>query len=263
MDRIRPGPPAPAAAASLPLTGERTVPDVPDEAYWFARHVVAYELAARHAGGARVLDAGCGEGYGLALLRAAGAVQVVGADLDRPTVAHARRRYGADPAVEVVRCELMSLPLPDDAVDLTVSFQVIEHVHDVGGYLASLRRVTRSGGRILLATPNRLTFTPDSDVPTNPFHHIEFSAAELRAALADAGLPPSRVLGVHHGPRLRAWADHHGRAATDTMVSVPPEQWPATYRAFVHSVTAADFVVHDHDHDLDTSLDLVAVCPVP
>ena len=39
-------------APSLPLTGERTVPGVPDETYWFERHVVAYELAARHVAGA-------------------------------------------------------------------------------------------------------------------------------------------------------------------------------------------------------------------
>lgn len=245
---------------TLPLTGERTVPGVPDETYWFERHVVAYRLAAAHVDGARVLDAGCGEGYGLRLLRDAGARHVVGADLDRATVAHARARYAGD-AVEVVECELMALPLADDAVDVTVSFQVIEHVHDVPGYLASLRRVTRRDGRVLLATPNRLTFTPDSDVPVNPFHVREFTAAELRTELTAAGLAVDAVLGVHHGERIRAWEQELGTPFTTTMTTLPPDDWPADYRDRVHGVTADDFAVHGDD--LDASLDLVAVCHVP
>ena len=247
-------------ASSLPLTGERTVPGVPDETYWFERHVVAYRLAAAHVVGATVLDAGCGEGYGLELLDEAGARRVIGADLDRATVAHARRRYGSA-TIEVVRCELMDLPLEDDEVDVTVSLQVIEHVHDVPGYLASLRRVTRPGGRIVLATPNRLTFTPDSDEPVNLFHVREFSNGELREELTAAGLEVEQVLGVHHGPTLRAWEAARGEPFTTRMAAGPPADWPDDYRDLVHRVTADDFDVADDD--LDGALDLVAVCRVP
>lgn len=245
---------------SLPLTGERTVPGVPDETYWFQRHVVAYRLAAAHVAGAVVLDAGCGEGYGLALLRDAGAARVVGADLDAATVAHARDRYGG-PDIAVVECELMALPLDDGVVDVTVSLQVIEHLHDVPGYLASLRRVTRPGGVLLLATPNRLTFTPDSDEPVNLFHVREFTAQELADELRAAGIAVEQVLGVHHGPRLRAWEEAHGSSFTAPMTSLPPADWPDDYRDLVHAVTVDDFTTSDTD--LDASLDLVAVCRVP
>ena len=255
-----PGRPDPMTAASLPLTGERTVPGVPDETYWFERHVVAYDAAAAHVVGARVLDAGCGEGYGLAMLEEAGATRVVGADLDTHTVAHASRTYGSD-RVEVVECELMALPLEDDSIDVTVSFQVIEHVHDVPGYLASLRRVTRPGGRVLLATPNRLTFTPDSDVPVNPFHVREFTAAELAAEAAAAGLAIDDVLGVHHGPRIRRWEAELGAAFTDRMTTEAPDAWPSDYRSRVHRVTVEDFDLRSDD--LDRSLDLLALCRVP
>jgi SAM-dependent methyltransferase len=244
----------------LPLTGERTVPGVPDETYWFERHVVAYRHVTSLAHGARVLDAGCGEGYGLALLRDAGAQHVTGADLDGATVAHARRRYGSD-RVEVVECELMQLPLADDTIDLTVSFQVIEHVHDVPGYLAALERVTRPGGHVVLATPNRLTFTPDSDVPVNPFHVREFTADELGDEVRAAGLVPTELLGVHHGPRLRAWEHQHGTPFTAPMTSKGPGAWPPAYRALVHDVTVDDFVLRAGD--LDGSLDLLLTCRVP
>jgi SAM-dependent methyltransferase len=272
---LDPTPASPDAAAlsahaspPLVLTGERTLPGIPDERYWFERHVVAYTLAADHvraqraaAAGPTVLDAGCGEGYGLAMLADAGAARVIGADLDAATVAHARRTYAAgDPRIEVVAAELMSLPLAADEVDLTVSFQVIEHLHDIPGYLRSLRRVTRPGGEVLLATPNRLTFTPGSDTPVNPFHTREFTAAELAHELTAAGLHVDRVLGVRHGPRLTAAERHLGAPLPDLLGATPAEDWSPALRTIVHATRAEDFEVADTD--LDTSLDLVAMCRV-
>lgn len=259
-DPIDPNRTSSSRGAGLPLTGERTVPGVPDETYWFERHVVAYRFAATRVAGCRVLDAGCGEGYGLALLRDAGAAHVTGADLDPMTVDHARRAYGGD-GIDVVECELMDLPLAEDAIDVTVSFQVIEHVHDVPGYLASLRRVTRPGGTVLLATPNRLTFTPGSDVPVNPFHVREFTAAELVAELHAAGFAVDGTLGVHHGPRIRSWEAELGEPFTARMTTEAPETWPEDYRQRVHAVTADDFTVSADD--LGGSLDLLAVARVP
>ena len=252
-------PPAP----DLVLTGERTLPGIPDEAYWFARHVVAYRLAEARAADRVVLDAGCGEGYGVAMLADAGARRVIGADLDAAVVGHLASTYGSDRpgAVEAVACELMDLPLEDDEADLTVSFQVIEHLHDIPGYLASLRRVTRPGGEVLIATPNRLTFTPGSDTPVNPFHTRELSAAELREELERAGFLVPLVVGVHHGRRLRAVELVIRRPFTTPMTSRPPGEWPAWYRRAVHRTTVDDFTVRPDD--LDASLDLIAVCRVP
>ncbi len=262
-------PPADAddqAAPALVLTGERTLPGIWHENYWFQRHLVAYERVAPLADGATVLDAGCGEGYGLRVLAEAGADRVVGVDLDEAVVHHARATYGdpggeAGPVVEVHAAELMSLPLADDEVDLTVSFQVIEHLHDIPGYLASLRRVTRPGGRIVIATPNRLTFTPDGDTPTNPFHTIEFTADELRAELARAGLDVVELVGVHHGILLSSVAGHHRPSIIDLQLAAPPEQWPSWLRQMVERTRTKHFDVHDRD--LDASLDLIATCVVP
>jgi SAM-dependent methyltransferase len=271
-----PGAAAPSAHTTpqLVLTGERTLPGIPDERYWFERHVVAYALAAQHVraladhpqhhragAGPTVLDAGCGEGYGLAMLADAGAARVIGADLDPATVAHAQRTYAdPDPRIEVVAAELMSLPLADDEVDLTVSFQVIEHLHDIPGYLRSLVRVTRPGGEVLLATPNRLTFTPGSDSPVNPFHTREFTAAELHAELAAAGLLVARIVGVRHGPRLTAAERHLGAPLPELLAATPAEDWSPELRTIVHATGVDDFEVADTD--LDTSLDLVAICRV-
>jgi SAM-dependent methyltransferase len=258
----------PDAPHPLVLTGERTLPGIADERYWFARHVVAYEHAAGlvrggHVGDAAVvLDAGCGEGYGLALLRDAGAARVLGVDLDGPTVAHVRRTYAArDPDIEVHEAELSSLPIPTGTVDLTVSFQVIEHLHDIPAYLASLRRVTRPGGTLALATPNRLTFTPGSDTPVNPFHTREFTAAELRTELARAGFGVLEVLGVHHGRRLTTFERDRGVELQHLLGASPPDGWDEGLRALVHATEPADFELHDRD--LDASLDLLAIARCP
>lgn len=258
----------------LTLTGERTLPGIPDERYWFVRHVVAYRAAqqavrevvrafatARPAREVTVLDAGCGEGYGLAMLRAAGADRVIGADLDPRTVAHARAVYSAvDPAIEVVEAELRQLPVPDDAVALCVSFQVIEHLHDIPGYLAELQRVTAPGGRILIATPNRLTFTPGSDTPVNPFHTVEFTAAELTRLLTRSGLDVEVVQGVHHDGAIAAAEHDRGLAVPQLLGAGDPPTWPAWLRQLVHHVVESDFRLDTAG--LDDSLDLLASCRV-
>jgi SAM-dependent methyltransferase len=250
---------------TLILTGERTLPGIADERYWFERHVVAYLAAADHLRtlpDPTVLDAGCGEGYGLDLLAAAGSGRVIGVDLDPQVVAHVAATYASrDPRVEVTRAELSTLPLPDDEVDLTVSFQVIEHLHDIPGYLASLRRVTRPGGQVWIATPNRLTFTPGSDVPVNPFHVKEFTAAELQEELAVAGLAVERILGVHHGERIRIEEARLGGRFVDAIAADEPRDWDPSLRAAVHGTRPDDFDVTERD--LDTSLDLIAIARVP
>ena len=267
------------APAGLVLTGERTLPGIADERYWYLRHVVAYRLAQQRVRAVRgrgdvrdraqrsatvdvpvlALDAGCGEGYGLLLLREAGADRVVGVDLDAPTVAHARGRYAAGTSgIEVQVAELRDIDLPDHAAQVTVSFQVIEHLHDIPGYLDELTRVTAPGGEILLATPNRLTFTPGSDTPVNPFHTVEFSAEELTRLLTRAGLRVTEVLGLHHAGAVAASEREHGVVLPRLIGASAPTAWPRWARDLVHRTEETDFVWRP-DH-LDTSLDLLVRC---
>jgi SAM-dependent methyltransferase len=236
----------------LPLTGERTLPGVPEENYWFRRHEVAYRMAAERLEGLDVLDAGCGEGYGTALL-AETAARAVGVELVPDVHAHAAAAY---PAAEFVLADLCDLPLPDAAFDAVVSFQVIEHLPNIGGYLAEIRRVLRPGGVFWCATPNRLTFTPGSDTPVNPFHVIEFAPDEL-AALLGRGFDVEEVLGVRHGPAISALEEEHGESFSDLVLASPPADWPGWLREAVEAVGIEDFAVIPDD--LDTSLDLLAI----
>lgn len=246
---------------SLPLTGERTVPGIPHENYWFQRHVVAYRFALARCAGLSVMDAGCGEGYGAAMLSER-ASRVTGVELVPDVVAHARAAYPAErhPTVEFVEADLCRLPLPDGSFDSVVSFQVIEHLPDIGGYLDEIHRVLRPGGEFLCATPNRLTFTPDSATPVNPFHVKEFTAGELAECLGSR-FRVKAVLGVHHGRRIRGLERMARRSIMDLQFAAPPERWPRWLRVAIAGVRPGDFTLKAAD--VDASLDLLAVAEKP
>jgi protein-L-isoaspartate O-methyltransferase len=76
----------------LPITGERTVPDVWHENYWYRRHEAAYRFLLPFTSARSVLDVGAGEGYGAALV-ATVAERVVAIDYDTAAVRHAAARY--------------------------------------------------------------------------------------------------------------------------------------------------------------------------
>lgn len=225
-----------ASDGGLPLTGERTAPGIVHENYWFARHVAAYTLAARRARGVVVLDAGCGEGYGTRILAGA-AARVLGVDRVPDVVAHARRAY---PEADLLVADVCDLPLADESVDLVVSLQVIEHVAAPDRLVAEAARVLRPGGELLCATPNRVTFSPGAAAPTNPFHIREFTAGELFEELSRA-LSVTGVLGLHHGPRLRALERLARRGLPNLLLATPPDAWPRWLRAAVARVRPADF----------------------
>jgi SAM-dependent methyltransferase len=250
----------PEKDAALPLTGERTIPGLAEENYWFRRHEVVYERLADRCAGRDVLEAGCGEGYGADLI-AHVARHVIGLDYDESAVAHVKARY---PRVEMRQGNLAELPLPDGAVDVVVNFQVIEHLWDQGQFVAECSRVLRPGGALLMSTPNRITFSPGRDTPINPFHTRELNAAELTELLESAGFTLESMLGVYHGRRLAELDARHGGSIIDAQIAraLADAPWPADLLADVASVTTNDFDLLD-DRNIDHSLDLVAIAVRP
>jgi SAM-dependent methyltransferase len=239
---------------TLPLTGERTVPGLPAENYWYRRHEAAYRFALDFVRGRRVLEVGCGEGYGTAAL-AAVAESVLGLDYDAFTVAHAAAAY---PKVRFARGNLAALPTGTGSLDVVATLQVIEHVWNHHEFVGECLRVLRPGGLLLVTTPNRLTFSPGLDAPVNPFHTKEFTAAELRGLLTRCGFAIAGVYGLHGGPRLAALDDAHGGSFAAAQLAAAPESWDAALAADIASVSADDFaVLSAAERDVDASLDLV------
>jgi SAM-dependent methyltransferase len=161
------------------FTGERVVPGQVEPDLW-NEHLARYVFAARFAAGRRVLDAGCGTGYGSAELARA-AASVIGLDLSGEAIEWARRHYAA-PAFLNGSCAM--LPFPAGAFDLVVAFEVIEHLHQQTSFLAECRRVLAPDGLLVVSTPNTLYYAEArADAGPNPFHEHEFEADEFEAAL--------------------------------------------------------------------------------
>jgi SAM-dependent methyltransferase len=167
------------AESDLTFTGERFLPEVRG-AIWY-EHWHRYAAVAMLARGRRVLDAACGEGYGSFLL-SRHATSVVGVDVSPDAVAHAARRY---PRANLAFAagSVTALPLPDASVDLVVSFETIEHLHEQGAMLAEFRRVLAPDGVLVISSPNRPVYNEGGGVE-NHFHVRELDRAELAALLA-------------------------------------------------------------------------------
>ncbi len=232
------------------ITGERTVPGVEHENYWYHRHLAVYEYALTHVPGLDVLEAGSGEGYGASLL-ATEARSLVALDYDAYATQHAHRAY---PGLPLVRGNLVSLPFAQAWADVVVSLQTIEHLWDQTRFVTECLRVLRPGGLLVLSTPNRLTFPAG-----NLYHTREFSASDLRLHVGQQA-PVTSLLGLHHAGSLRVWESAHG-SLVDAQLAAEPDRWDAQVRCRVSAVTTADFRLRA-DH-LDDSLDLVLLAHRP
>jgi len=157
-----------------------------------------YQLAAGRAAGRRVLDCACGAGYGSWLLGRT-AVRVVGVDVDPAAVEWANEHF-ASASVAFRRGDGARLPLEDAEVDLAVSFETIEHVHDARGFIAELARVLAPQGELVLSTP--LSYGQARLRPSNPFHVREYDDEELARLLAPRFEILER-LGQHSGAARR------------------------------------------------------------
>jgi SAM-dependent methyltransferase len=170
-----------------------------------AEHHARYRFAAAIVRGRRVLDAGCGVGWGCQILLDHGAVSVDGVDIDESAVRESRARC---PSGTFVRADLTDLPYPKQRFDVITCFEAIEHVEDPLRGLDEFRRVLAPGGIVLVSSPN-----PDVYPAGNPFHIHEFRPQELLAALNDR-FEHANLWRQHN---LIASALHHdGAAPTDS-----------------------------------------------
>jgi SAM-dependent methyltransferase len=240
----------PEGVPPLELTGERTLPDVPAENYWFQRHVAVYRWIAERCGGLDVVDMACGEGYGTDLL-ARRAATVTGVDANPEAHDHARLKYSR-PGVRFVRDLVESYEAPCDAV---VFLQTIEHVERPQEVLDHFRGMLRPGGTAYVSTPNVLTLAPPgAERSDNPWHLREYRAQEFRD-LCRRSFESVELLGLFHARKLRA----HELALKLGWDSVHPALGLTErfYDWFTPAIAAGDFALRSAP--LDRALDFLAI----
>jgi SAM-dependent methyltransferase len=243
----------PPGVPPLELTGERTLPDVPAENYWFRRHLVVYEWIGARVLGRRVLDMACGEGYGSEVLSRS-AASVLGVDGNPEAHEHARLRYvRQNLRFEWGAVESYGEPGSFDAV---VFLQTIEHVQDPEAVLRHFRSLLCDGGTAYVSTPNVLTLAPPGAAKSsNPWHLREYRADEFRD-LCTSVFDDVEVLGLFHARKLAV----HARAIElgwDTVHQRLRLTKPF-YDRFTPAIATSDFALRPSK--LDSALDFLAVC---
>jgi 2-polyprenyl-3-methyl-5-hydroxy-6-metoxy-1,4-benzoquinol methylase len=241
----------PTGVPPLALTGERTLPDVPEENYWYRRHLVVYEWIGARTIGKRVVDMACGEGYGSEVLSRS-ATSVVGVDANPEAHEHARLRY----VRQNLRFERDLVETFSEECDAVVFLQTIEHVQNPGEILEHFKAMLAPGGVAYVSTPNLLTLAPPgAEKSENPWHVKEYRAEEFRA-LCEAHFEQVELWGLFHARKLRAhalalsagWDRVHRRLGITR----------AFYDRFTPAIAASDFTLKPGD--LDHALDFLAVC---
>jgi SAM-dependent methyltransferase len=243
----------PPQVPPLELTGERTLPDVPEENYWYRRHLAVYRWIAERCDGKNVLDMACGEGYGSAVL-AKRARAVVGVDANPDAHEHARLRYTAPGlSFEQALVEEFAQGAPYDAV---VFLQTVEHIAEPAPLLARFALLLAPGGVAYVSTPNRLTLAPPgAERSDNPWHVREYTASEFRELL-EGPFGEVELVGLFHVRKLRA----HELALRAGWDRVHPALRVTRrfYDWFVPSIAERDFALRPQP--LDRALDFLAIC---
>jgi 2-polyprenyl-3-methyl-5-hydroxy-6-metoxy-1,4-benzoquinol methylase len=244
----------PPGVPPLALTGERTLPDVAAENYWYRRHLAVYEWIAARVVGLRVIDMACGEGYGADLL-ARHAGSVVGVDANPEAHEHARLRYRR-PGLRFERALVESYGEAGNT-DAVTLLQTIEHVADPRGLLMHFKELLAPGGTVYVSTPNLLTLAPaGARKSDNPWHLREYRAHEFRE-LCEGVFDSVELYGLYHARRLRlhelalalGWDRvHRGLGLTQPF-----------YDRFTPAIRSSDFALR-RDRPLYRALDFLAVC---
>lgn len=154
----------------IDFTGERFVPT--EHGVIRQEHLHRYACCLPLVAGKQVLDVASGEGYGSAML-ASVAASVRGVDISQEAVDHATSRYADIANLQYLQGSAAAIPLPDDSVDVVVSFETVEHLLEQEEMLAQIRRVLRPDGLLVMSSPNKMVYSDKAG------YHNDFHVKEL------------------------------------------------------------------------------------
>jgi len=211
------------------FTGERFIPHQTDP-FLALEHYHRYFFASRFAQGKRILDIGCGEGYGSAFLSQS-ADAVVGIDRDEAIIDHARKKYSSIPNLTFKVGNCQDAPNDTGSFDMVVSFELLEHLDldDQVRFLNSVRQRLGPDGLFIVSSPEKNEYAATYPVK-NEFHKHELTVLELKAFLdsffAHVHLCAQRVLSFSSIWQLEDWqhASFRFHPRKDLLSDIPCDE---------------------------------------
>jgi len=167
----------------MQYTSERIMPEFYNskrEYILFRMHIESYLYLSESVKGKKVLDLGCGLGYGSKIL-AGNASSVIGVDVSSESIQTASKKYFCPNLSyrSVPPADIKPLPFDDESFDVVVTFQVLEHLIDPEFFISQLKRVLKQDGILFIATPNRDSRLLKIQHPWNHHHIKEYSFEEV------------------------------------------------------------------------------------
>ena len=236
----------------------------PDQSQWksyIGDHLNRYRFASKFVAGQRVLDAGCGVGYGTRVLLDGGASEVVAVDISDKAIASAKKFF-PDPRVSFLRENCETLKSIEGPFGTIVALETMEHFHDIRAFLRQVVRLLSPKGLFICSSPNALVTASDKDGrPANPFHVKEYTPVDFRDLLSEhfkcvelTGQHPTAAFMLSNSMRVM-WSNPFmriGRLIQRATGYRVPHQIPPPV------ATEGDYVITEGN--LDSAYVLLAVC---
>lgn len=234
---------------NIPDTGERILLEK-ETPLMISRHLSAYSFAKNYVHDKRVLDIGCGQGYGTYFL-AEFCKEALGTDYDAAIIDYAKNRYKrGNLKFEVL--DIKDLDLFKGKLDIVCCFQVIEHIRDARIFLENINNLLNPDGVFICSTPNKLDASPHSDMPHNKFHVKEYLLDEFRQLLSGF-FKEIDMFGLKRSKKLCFYR----RLKKMGLFNFLPDNIDPVKR-FYAKISCADFVIIKDN--IDNALDFIAVC---
>lgn len=172
--------------------GERVTHLYPNDCYF--AHLSIYSFAVDYCHDGRVLDAGCGTGYGCAYLVNRGAKHVTGIDYSRDAIDFCTKQFSRSilkfwhwnfSNLEFKRMDIADISgLPERSYDLILASNVLEHINNIASFLDAAAGLLKPQGSLIVGVPPIIDQARLESDTTNPFHLHHMAPDDWKSLLS-------------------------------------------------------------------------------